>query len=40
MQLESTLTNRSNQTLKIVYKEDDPLKDYLMEEVDFLKMLG
>ena len=27
MEIKSTLTNRSNQTLKVLYREDDPLKD-------------
>jgi len=27
MDIESTLTNRSNQTLRVIYREDDPLKD-------------
>ena len=27
MEIESTLKNRSNQTLKVIYREDDPLKD-------------
>ena len=27
MELQSTLTNRSHQTLKVVYREENPLKD-------------